>query len=336
MAECGELVKSLRDTIDEQLRPHIVPGEKVAFVHFPNHRNPGDAAIALGAMEVLARSHARVAYICTRDSYRAESVRRAIDGGTIFLNGGGNLGDRWPWEHAFREEVIADFPGNPIVQLPQSMNFTNDATIEAARRGLDHQRLTILYRDRASYEQGTSVFAAPAKLCPDLAFAYRALPGASRARSQALCVGRLDSDSAGQIQRLRGPQFAHGDWPFSAASLSNWLLARIVKRMQQRPIGPRVQAAVDRTLTAALPIIGRAMVNTAIRHLGRYAVVVTDRLHAHIFATLLGIPQVLVDTRDRKLSAFYETWTSSSASAHLVSNAAAVAERANEMLRVCR
>ncbi len=333
MADCGNLLNNLRENIDEQLRPHVMPGEKVALMHFPSHRNPGDAAIALGAIAVLRRLGAQVAYVCTRDSYRADSARQAIREGTVFLNGGGSLGDRWPWEQSFREEVIADFSENPIVQLPQSVNFTSDAALEAARRGLDHRRLTILYRDRASYEQGSSVFAAPATLCPDLAFAHPTLPIASSPQQQALCLGRLDSDSTGQIQRLRGSQFVHGDWPFSAASLSNWLLTRVVKRIHQRSVGPGMQAALDRSLTRMLPAIGRAMVSAAVRHLGKHAVLVTDRLHAHVFATILGIPQVLVDTRDGKLSDFYETWTASGAATHLASNAAEAAEVANELLR---
>jgi pyruvyl transferase EpsO len=44
--------------------------------------------------------------------------------------------------------------------------------------------------------------------------------------------------------------------------------------------------------------------------LSRGETVITDRLHGHILAMLLGIPHVLLDDRHGKLSSFHERWTS--------------------------
>jgi exopolysaccharide biosynthesis protein PssK len=41
-------------------------------------------------------------------------------------------------------------------------------------------------------------------------------------------------------------------------------------------------------------------------------VLVTDRLHGHIVAMLMGVPHVLVDNSYGKLRRFHETWTSDS------------------------
>jgi pyruvyl transferase EpsO len=38
-------------------------------------------------------------------------------------------------------------------------------------------------------------------------------------------------------------------------------------------------------------------------------VVITNRLHGHILSLLLGIPHVLLDTEQGKLSSFFDTWT---------------------------
>ena len=43
--------------------------------------------------------------------------------------------------------------------------------------------------------------------------------------------------------------------------------------------------------------------------LQRGRVLVTDRLHGHILSTLLGVPHVLLDNQDQKLSSFHNTWT---------------------------
>ena len=43
--------------------------------------------------------------------------------------------------------------------------------------------------------------------------------------------------------------------------------------------------------------------------LSRGRVVVSDRLHGHILSTLMNIPHVLIDNKEKKLSAYHNTWT---------------------------
>jgi pyruvyl transferase EpsO len=50
-------------------------------------------------------------------------------------------------------------------------------------------------------------------------------------------------------------------------------------------------------------------VRAAVRLLAGADAVVTDCLHGHVLATLLGRPQVLLPERSGKLRALHETWT---------------------------
>jgi pyruvyl transferase EpsO len=52
----------------------------------------------------------------------------------------------------------------------------------------------------------------------------------------------------------------------------------------------------------------RNRVAAGVKLLGRGRAVATDRMHAHILSTLLGIPHVVVDNSYGKLRSFYETW----------------------------
>jgi pyruvyl transferase EpsO len=66
------------------------------------------------------------------------------------------------------------------------------------------------------------------------------------------------------------------------------------------------------------------------RLLARGRVVVTDRLHGHILALLLGLPHVFVDTGHGKLEGFHDAWTRESSTTHAASSAAdavTIAER---------
>ena len=50
---------------------------------------------------------------------------------------------------------------------------------------------------------------------------------------------------------------------------------------------------------------------SAFVYLARGKVVITDRLHAHLMSTLLGIPNVVVNSRTRKQQNYYDTWEKS-------------------------
>ena len=50
-------------------------------------------------------------------------------------------------------------------------------------------------------------------------------------------------------------------------------------------------------------------VDAAFALLARGECVVTDRLHGHLLATLLGRPSVVCDNSFGKVRSFYETWT---------------------------
>ena len=47
----------------------------------------------------------------------------------------------------------------------------------------------------------------------------------------------------------------------------------------------------------------------------RGKVLITDRLHGHIFATLMDMPHVLLDNRYGKVSSYHKTWTKNYAKA---------------------
>ena len=42
---------------------------------------------------------------------------------------------------------------------------------------------------------------------------------------------------------------------------------------------------------------------------GRGRVVVTDRLHGHILSTLCGLPHVIIDPVNHKITSYMKSWT---------------------------
>ncbi len=271
----------------------------VVLVDFPNHGNVGDSAIWLGELAWLSSRGLLPTLVCEAQNYDARSVRRCLaDGGTIFLHGGGNVGDLWTRHQAFRERILEDFPDRRVVQLPQSIFFRSPEARRSAGEAFGrHRHFTLFARETPSFDLATREFGGDVRLCPDMAFALGPLPrpaavdelvilartdqeaAVSRANVHAGTVDWLQDDPSAAIRLERRVRYS-SRWP--------WLRRRLYARLA----GERVRRGC--------------------RLLGRGRAVVTDRLHAHILCLLMDIPHVLLDNTYGKLSAFYETWTRSS------------------------
>jgi exopolysaccharide biosynthesis protein PssK len=295
------VISALLEGIDRRLGPLVPPGSRCALLDFPNYANVGDNAIWLGELAYLRRSGVEIVYRSDQVAYSRRLLAARIGDGTILLSGGGNFGDLWPAHQWFREEVVEAFPERKIVQLPQTIRFTEAANLERARRIFGrHPNVTILVRD----EQSLSVdLGAEVLLCPDMAFALGPLERPCPPTSWVVCLLRNDHESAVE------PRVETTDWPDDEAgpapvglSAARRLHEALSSQVARRRVGDRWLAAVGDRLA-------RARFARGLRTLSRGRVVVTDRLHGHVLCLLLGIPHVLLDTRHGKLRGFYEAWT---------------------------
>lgn len=290
------------------LDPLLGRCERVALVGFPNHSNVGDSAIWLGELAYLRAAGRRLVYACDERSYSPDHLRRRLGDGTLLLHGGGNLGDLWPTYEELRERVIADFPDNRIVQLPQTMRFEDPRALERARAVLDaHGGLTLLLRDRASLAAARRSFEADARLCPDMALSLGPLPRPRQPATDVLWLLRTDKESAGVGVDHR-PGTAELDWPPQAPT---WAALRWGTRyggaLARRH--PPWLDGLQRAVGSAYAPLARERLRTGCRLLAGARAVVTDRLHGHLLCLLLGIPHVCLENSYGKVGSFMETWT---------------------------
>jgi pyruvyl transferase EpsO len=302
----ADLVESLRRTLLSTLAPLLRGARRVALLDFPEYHNAGDSAIWAGALRCLRElGLGRPVYVCDRNCYDRDALRHCLGDGIILLSGGGNFGDLWLAHQEFRERVVGDFPGTPIVQLPQTIHFESPARLERARAVLDaHPRLTLLVRDRRSLETARRVFRAPAVLCPDLAFGLGRLPRPVPPDRPVVWLSRLDREKApGTVPA--SPEVRPVDWSKTPTAITvvNHFLSRRLRA------APRRHAALLGLYRSSCRRAARSRVARASALLSRGRVVVTDRLHGHILCLLLGIPHFLADNSYGKVRASHETWT---------------------------
>ena len=300
---------------------------RIALVDFPNYRNFGDSAIWYGEETLAQILRLDVVYRCTTNTFAITDLRRRQPE-VIVINGGGNLGDTWPRHQLFRERLLAEAPDLPVVQLPQSMHFSSSAAFERAKRAFGaHNDLTVLLRDDVSFERARAQFDCSVKLCPDMAFVLQGRLGTSRESSHHRVVGLVRSDheaDGGLLVAARERNVFVTDWPVAERAIERWRPRRKLHNFRLRvgcsEEGYR-EVPFHQYLTRSYLPLSRASVKRAVGILGSGVAIVTNRLHAHILAEMLGIPHVAVDTTNGKISAFHRTWFTGSPLAHLAPTA---------------
>jgi pyruvyl transferase EpsO len=300
------LIARLQKAIDATLSHHLLSGGPVALVDYPDHSNVGDSAIWLGEIAYLQKKVGGYPdYYCTIANFAEADLKKRAPQGPILIHGGGNFGTIWRHHQDFRIHLMKRFPGRPIIQLPQSIHFADDAAIaETACAIRAHGAFTLLVRDQKSFDFARAHFECPAHLCPDMAFCIGCRPRQSP-HVDLVYLLRTDVESKGD---LRAP-----DTRESKISL-DWLAES--KRHRRRT---RVYATLRGLLSGGSRFARIKARNEtyAWNHFWRGAgilsqgkVVITDRLHGHIISMLLDIPHVVLDNSYGKLSGFISAWTS--------------------------
>jgi pyruvyl transferase EpsO len=280
-----------------------------ALLDFPNHANVGDSAIYLGEIILLNKLYGRgPAFVTEMDVGDLDFLEKNVPTGPIFIHGGGNFGDLWPRHQLFREAVLDRFPQRQVIQLPQSIHFSDPAALAASAAKINaHKNFILLVRDRKSFQIAKGAFSCEVRLAPDSAFMLGAVTPPVDPTFDIYCLLRTDKEAVGTL----GAPVASdaittdsGDWLNEPSVLTpRQRLQRLAEKaglMRTRSINSRP----DDYLGWA-----RKRVDRGLEQLSRGKVIVTDRLHAHILSILLGKPHVILDNMYGKIGSFAEAWT---------------------------
>ncbi|MBL8505978.1 MAG: polysaccharide pyruvyl transferase family protein [Methylobacillus glycogenes] len=306
------LVNDLQQKIRAILDPIIFEGARVALLDYPYHTNVGDCLIWLGEMAYLKERNCTIQLVSTLGMDDLGLIKaRENDLDFILLHGGGNFGTVWPQFQASRESVIQAFPNIPIIQFPQSVFYAEDGDVaHTADIIQQHGRVTLLVRDRASYDLMKSALSSPVFLCPDMAFMIGPLdaPHAIR-KGSGVFLSRTDKEKlhlgiGKELRQSAGFELLETDW-LDESALEKWIIRfeyRLRKLVGHHP-------TANRYLLPLWNALANARKSRGIKKLSQGDIVITDRLHAHILSILLGKPNVVLDNNNKKLSGFHHQWT---------------------------
>lgn len=273
-------------------------GKKAYFIGTPEYTNLGDSAIAIAQMLFLEKCGYRKKYIkeFTQSEYNNYSglIYRYIGKRHLVCGiGGGNLGNQWFNEELFRYRFIDAFPENPMVIFPQTVFFTDDEVgkqaMEASKSHYEKpNNLTIVSREKVSYDLLNTLYHNPQKiLTPDIVLSttMEDYGVTVKKRSGGLLVFRSDAEQAmTEADRER---------------IISWLNDNEILFKQ-------TDMYADETVTKDNRM---ELVRKKMQEFADSQIVITDRLHGMVFATLTGTPCIVFANNHHKIKGTYD-WIS--------------------------
>lgn len=297
--------EELRKIINRKLLPLI--DNDYVYLDLPYHNNLGDILIWEGTLQFLKQSTHRCLYASDLFGYRKPKISEDT---VILMHGGGNWGDLWPIHHDFRKQVIAEFPDNRVIVLPQSVHYEEEDNIKKDicffKR---YPNVVICTRDRVSYDILAHNLCNEILLVPDMAFHIRTKTWKSTmqpAKTRALYAKRMDKELSKDPDISMLPNDVEvRDWP---AMENTPFCQKLVDKCFS--LGNRLHLPLTATLTDWFwkNWIRPVYVRTAVHFLEPYKTVYSTRLHIAILSVLLGKDLYIIDNNYAKTQNYFDTW----------------------------
>lgn len=304
----ASLNSTLADSFASTLGQFVSPDQPFALLDFPDHPNIGDSAIYAGEIAFFDRHVRRPAsYVCSINTYRRD-IDDFCPEGPLFLHGGGNFGSIWQKHQRFRHDVIGRYKNRRIVQMAQSVHFasgTDSLRDESKRLIGEHPDFIMLVRDKPSYDFVAAEFDCPVLMCPDAAHCLQYLPTTRQPQHDVLSVLRDDKETAG------GP---YADFLRQTGPIVDWGRQPLARSVTDRAVEALVQPRFpgSSTLMRRRERMYRRQADYRIRYgtrlLSKGKLIVSDRLHAHLLASLMQKPHICLDNIYGKISRYISAW----------------------------
>jgi exopolysaccharide biosynthesis predicted pyruvyltransferase EpsI len=338
-------IAELRSEAEAALRIVLGGARRVALVNFPNHGNPGDPGLWLGTHALLASIGVRVVYEAAPWSLDLAALDRAVGDSPVLINGGGNFGDLYVGQQEARMRLIAGWTGRRLIQLPQSIEFSNPQIANAVAAALrSHGAFTMMVRDYRSQELSRSLLNIDPVLSPDQIFGLGQLTPSNPNTREVLWMvwpeGAREFTAQSQ-PAVMPPGVLVEDWHTGAAlahesfDRRGRIAWRLNRAFEARWSSPAVRRGWP-VLRATFAPLARRWFTRGVDLVDSSRVLVTNKLHGHLVATLLGKPHVVMDNSYGKVGAALDTWTGELAGVHVARDGAEAMELANKILEAGR
>lgn len=296
------------------------------LLDLPYYTNVGDILLWQSAEDLLKELPYKCLYASSLATYQKPKISKDV---VIVFTAGGNFGDLWERHQIFRHRILAEFPENPIVQLPQSVWFNSEEKLKLDIRIYSEHKghVTICTRDQNSFDTIKNNYSnVEAILLPDLALTFNVEKYCKRRNininergNGILLVKREDKElnEDSTLNAILKKCNCTSDWPPMTSTIKEekWL-NRLTYRMERM----RMPQSVIRKFTDFYyrHILKDAYLCSGIMFLLQYDTVYSTRLHAAVLTMLLGKNTYMYDNVYGKCRGVYDLWMKDSSNLTMV------------------
>lgn len=271
-------------------------GKKCILFNTPVHCNLGDHLIASGAISFLKDMGIKNIFEVPTDDYKfaIDSIRNVDIKFPIFITGGGFVTDLWEEELNRVFDIIKSFPNNYIIMLPQTFYFTNDKKtkkyFDLAKDIFNRKKLIIFARERATLDLCRENFPkAKTYLSPDMAFYVTKESMVKNSNDNSirtsLLVFREDKERESNIKK------------------------NVIKELNSLNIKYDFGTTIEPVKEKWIPVAKREeYLEKKFDEFNKYDLIITDRLHGMIFATILKKRCIAFNNLTRKVKNVYDVY----------------------------
>ena len=285
------------------------------LLDLPYYTNIGDVLIWEATRQLLREIPYKCLYSASIETYKKKKIGEEV---IILFMGGGNFGDLWYRHQLFRYRVLKDYPKNRIIQLPQSIYFSDaqklndDINIIESHKGA----ITICTRDKQSYDIVKKNYKkAQPLLLPDMALFFDVKKYSKKNRIRltegkgSLFVRRNDKEKKENelILELIAKDAYESDWPtLIKEPKACRILKSTINTLKSWHFSNRIIS--NYTDLIYKYFLKDCYIKIGIKFLCSYNKIYSTRLHAAILGGLLGKDVYLLDNSYGKCKGVYELW----------------------------
>jgi pyruvyl transferase EpsO len=290
----------------------LIGGRPVQYLDLPMHGNVGDLLIMQGTLRFFERHRVNVNMYGMYFNYLPVW---ASDDDVLLLHGGGNFGDIYGPFQQFREKIIASRPKNRIVILPQSIHFDNPEKFAKCCSVLrQHRDLHICVRDSVSAALADQM-SPYVYMLPDMAHQLWPLKRTCPSSLPVLQLQRRDSETISAVNNCSDTF----DWNDLIGNGWTFFLSQIAERSMYHATRLGINKSFANFESLLWIRQANIFITRAAALFSKYDRVESDRLHAHILACLLSIPNEITDNIYKKNSRYINQWTKGSSLVNTIS-----------------
>ncbi len=265
--------------------------KKIFLFMTPEHGNLGDYAIALAERKFFEKYFAEnvMIEVTTPDwlNYRKEYLDIITEEDIICISGGGYLGNMWT-SGSVVKDIISSFKANVKFMFPNTLTYVNndvDAMKEDAFFYAKQNKLYIFAREEASYKKMIELgYRSQEQIClfPDMALSLNYSENVSVEGDGVLLCFRQDEEKVLKDETVQ---------TIKCLLDKN----KVAYKMTDIHLHKRVER-----------VLGESELLAKINEFRKAKLVITDRLHGMILATITGTPCLAFDNVTGKVSGVYK------------------------------